>query len=300
MFGILNCYKPAEMTSRDLVNIAQRRVRPAKIGHAGTLDPLATGVLLLPVGPAVRLTPWLQELPKTYEATFRLGCQTPSADLETEPVPLENRPQPSLDELTVATRNLTGNIQQVPPAYSAVHVDGQRAYKLVREGKAVELKPRRVQVTEFEIVRYAYPEVEARIVCGSGTYIRSLGIDLAAHCGTAAVMTSLVRTAIGPFGHEDACPVEQLREGDLRGWLQPPQRGLPNLPQVTLDEAATRRIQQGQIIALPEAPEPGSDATGTETHLAAIDREGRLIALLVARQGGWRARRCFPRSDSDD
>ncbi|QEG42667.1 tRNA pseudouridine(55) synthase TruB [Roseimaritima ulvae] len=291
MFGIINCNKPIGITSRVVVNAANRRVRPAKVGHAGTLDPLASGVLLLPVGPAVRLTSYLQELPKQYRATFQLGVETSSGDLEETPIPLANAPVPTAEQIADAAQALTGRIQQVPPAHSAIKVDGKRAYRLARAGKAVEMKPRTVDIYALEIIKYDYPNLQVHIHCGSGTYVRSIGVDLARACGTVAVMTSLERTAIGDFTVEDAHSIEQLREQDIEPMLQSPLRGLPEMPQVELDEATLKRIEQGQIVDLHD--ESLQTPQAAETELAAIDAEQNLRALLIARGGGWRAHRSF-------
>ncbi len=291
MFGIINCNKPIGITSRVVVNAAHRRVRPAKVGHAGTLDPLASGVLLLPVGPAVRLTSYLQELPKQYLATFQLGVETPSGDLEQMPVPLPDAPQPTAAQVADAAAALTGRIQQVPPAHSAIKVDGKRAYRLARQGKAVEMKPRTVDIYAIEILKYHYPHLRVHIHCGSGTYVRSIGVDLARLCGTVAVMTSLERTAIGDFTVEQAYSLDQLREQDIQPMLQSPLRGLPQMPQVVLDEATLKRLEQGQIVSLDG--QPLQDPQTTEAELAAVDDQQNLRALLIPRGGGWRAHRSF-------
>ena len=175
MFGILNLNKPTGWTSRDVVNRVQRLVRPNKAGHAGTLDPLATGVLIVAVGQATRLIEFAHQLPKYYRATFQLGCSSDSDDVDTEVKPLTQPPIPTHQEVEGALAVFTGVIQQRPPAYSAVHVDGQRSYKLARRGETVELQPRPVTIHSLDVVRYEYPELVLDIHCGSGTYVRALG-----------------------------------------------------------------------------------------------------------------------------
>ncbi len=297
MFGILNCAKPSGITSRDLVNLVQRRIRPVKVGHAGTLDPLATGVLLLPVGAAVRLTSYLHQLPKTYVATFRLGCHTPSGDLETEPIPEESPVVPSATELLRHIGRMQGLIQQVPPAYSAVRVAGQRAYRLAREGAKVALPPRTVFIHQIEVVTYDYPQLGLRIVCGSGTYIRSVGVDLAAACGTGAVMTQLTRTAIGPFWLEHAVDPEALQNDPLESHLQPAASGLPHLPRIQPSPPLLRRIMQGQVVKMTDAPAHCDQTGGPETMV--LDSHGEVRAIAVPVGNGWRAKRCFPSADSE-
>ncbi|QDS95607.1 tRNA pseudouridine synthase B [Roseimaritima multifibrata] len=290
MFGILNCDKPLGITSRSVVNAVHRQVRPCKAGHAGTLDPLATGVLLVPVGQAVRLTSYLQELPKEYCGVFRFGVQTASGDLELTPEPMENAPIPTLEQVEVARDQFLGDIEQVPPAHSAIKIDGQRAYRLARQGQDVKMKPRKVRIDTIEILRYEYPDLHLRIVCGSGTYIRSLGVDLAAACGTVAVMTSLRRTAIGDFRVEQAHTLDEIREGDVEGMLQSPLLGLPTMPHVCLRDDELLRIEQGQILSL----DPSPLFSEADEEIAAIDENQRLRALLCQKGGGWRAKRGFP------
>lgn len=285
-FGIVNCNKPVGVTSRVAVNNLYRRLRPAKVGHAGTLDPLASGVLLLPVGQASRLTEYLHELPKRYVAEFRLGVHTPSGDLEEQPVALPDAPQPTDARIAAAAQQLTGRIQQVPPAHSAIKIDGRRAYDLVRQGKQVTMKPRTVMIHELKVLHYRYPDVRLEICCGSGTYVRSIGVDLAAACDTVAVMTSLVRTAIGDFTLPEACSLEELREGDIDQLLLSPLRAVPHMPRVECDEDTLKRIEQGQVVELSRPAKDGGE-------VAAIDAEQNLRAVLVPRGGGWRAKRSF-------
>jgi len=210
MFGILNVNKPTGWTSRDVVNRVQGLVRPAKAGHAGTLDPLATGVLVVCVGPATRLISYVQQMPKIYEATFLLGRTSPSDDTETAVTELSNAPEPSLTEIQALLPQFIGSVQQRPPAYSALKVKGQRAYKLARQGETVNLEPRTVEIYELQVDDYQYPECKLTLRCGSGTYVRSVGRDLAESLGTGAVMSELTRTAIGDFCVGDAINIEQL------------------------------------------------------------------------------------------
>lgn len=286
MFGILNCNKPVGMTSRDLVNIIQRRLRPLKVGHAGTLDPLASGVLLVAVGPAVRLVPYLQQQSKQYAACFRLGQSSATGDLEGPLVDHPELPQPTAAQLQAAIEAQTGAIQQVPPDFSAVKIQGRRACDLVRAGQAVQLQPRTVQIHRIDQEHYAYPDLALRITCGSGTYIRSLGVDIAAGCGTTAVMTSLVRTAIGAFRLEQAIALDQLREGPLAPHLAPPATAVAQLAQVQLDDAEAEAIGHGKTIPLT--------IDSDQPEVAALDRQGQLRAILVRRDDRWRPRRVFP------
>ena len=166
------------------------------MGHAGTLDPLAEGVLVLGVGPAVRLVPYVLQHPKHYQATFRLGSSSVSGDLEGEISKFPDLPIPTREELEAAAENLTGEIAQIPPAHSAIWVDGERAYRRIRAGEKFEMPSRIVQIDALEITRYEFPEIDLNIVCGSGTYIRTLGIDLAINVGSTAVMSFLSRSCL--------------------------------------------------------------------------------------------------------
>ncbi len=275
MFGLLNVNKPSGVTSRDVVNRVQRLVRGTKVGHAGTLDPLATGVLVVALGPATRLVEYVQRMPKTYVGTFLLGRASDTEDVEGRVVELENPPRPTAGEIEAVLPRFLGTIQQVPPAFSALKVQGRRAYELARRGDDVELQSRPVEVHRLALVRYAYPELQLEVCCGSGTYIRSLGRDVAQTLGTAAIMSALVRTAIGDFRIEEACVPDDLTAENIESRLAPPTRAVAQLPSVQLAEDEIRRLANG--IALPnrwhvEAAE-----------IAAVDGQDQLVAILVPR-----------------
>lgn len=294
--GILNCDKPVGATSRELVDIVQRRLRPAKVGHAGTLDPLAGGVLVMGVGSASRLVPYIQLHRKTYEVTFALGRSSPSGDLEFEVTEHPELPVPTLEQLIEATQRLTGRIWQTPPLYSAVKVGGRRAYDAARKDQTIELRSRQVEVQQFDLVEYRFPIVRARVVCGSGTYIRTLGIDLASLCGSRAVMTELRRMAIGPYRVEDALSTDRLRNDPLRPLLRPPREAVSMLRELRMDADEVTEITHGRTIR-PEWLPPASPATGIAGEIAAIDPEGHLRGLLIRRASGWGPKRVFPRPE---
>ncbi|MBN2476065.1 MAG: tRNA pseudouridine(55) synthase TruB [Pirellulales bacterium] len=273
--GLFNINKPAGMTSRRVVDIVQRAVRPAKAGHAGTLDPLATGVLVVCAGAATRLIEYVQRMPKSYTATFLLGRQSPSEDVESEVTALVAPPVPTHEDIVAAAAKLVGPIQQRPPAYSALKVDGRRAYALARKGRQVDLKPRTVMVHRLEVVAYAYPELTLAVDCGSGTYIRSLGRDLAESLDTAAVMSALVRTAIGGFRIQEAVAPCQVKRAGWSDHLLPALRAVESLPRIELSPAEIREVCNGRTISRPAPPAQGE--------FAALDTSGRLIALLIPR-----------------
>ena len=274
--GLLNLNKPAGITSRQVVNRVQRAARRAKMGHAGTLDPLATGVLVVCVGAATRLIEYVQRMPKTYRGIFLLGRHSPSEDVDSEVTELRNPPVPTPQQIAAAARSLVGRIEQRPPAYSALKVAGRRAYKLARKGEQVELKPRPVMVHRIEVQAYDYPSLTLEVECGSGTYIRSLGRDLAESLGTAAVMSALVRTSIGSFRLEEAIDPEKLRKDNLGDHLCPPSRAVELLPRVELSAGEIARIRHGLAIAR-QTSLPGDD------EIAALDAAGQLVAVLAPR-----------------
>ncbi len=237
------------MTSRDVVNVVQRRLRKvAKVGHAGTLDPLAEGVLVLGVGPAVRLVPYVQQLPKHYRATFRLGESSISGDLEGDVTRHPDLPVPSREQLQAATAGLIGRIEQTPPAHSAIWVDGRRAYQRIRAGEEFEMPKRTVKVYSLEILRYEFPEIDLDIVCGSGTYIRTIGLDLGLAAGSTAVMAHLSRHGVGPFVVSDAVSVDQLRSDDIQSMLLPASLGVRHMPRLAIDDTESERLGHGLCI----------------------------------------------------
>ena len=202
--------KPLTWTSFDVVRKVKTALRPRKIGHAGTLDPLATGLLILCTGQKTKEIDQIQAQEKEYEGTFRLGQTTPSFDRETA-VDAE-RPYAHLTEAEIraATLPFLGKIEQTPPLFSAVKVEGKRAYELARRGQTAEVKAKTVEITTFELTRIALPEVDFRVVCSKGTYIRSLARDLGAALGVGAHLTRLVRTRIGAYRLADAWTIAQI------------------------------------------------------------------------------------------
>ncbi len=278
-YGLLNLNKPSGVTSRRVVNCVQRLVRPAKVGHAGTLDPLATGVLVVPIGPATRLVEYVHQMSKQYRASFLLGRESPTEDIDGEVTPLEHPSIPSPESLSAAARELTGQIMQRPPAYSAIKVKGRRAYQMARGGEKVELKPRPVTIFRLEIEAYDYPQLDLSIECSSGTYVRSLGRDLAESLGTAAVMSALVRTAVGVFTLEDSVDPDGLSGENWSRHLLPSLRAVESLPRVEPTDEESKLIRNG--LAIP--CQAGLDGP---TEHAAIDAAGRLIAILTPRGTG--------------
>ncbi|HEX7015925.1 MAG TPA: tRNA pseudouridine(55) synthase TruB [Cyclobacteriaceae bacterium] len=202
--------KPLGWTSFDVVNKIRKKLGIRKVGHAGTLDPLATGLLIICTGKMTRQIDQYMGLDKTYTGTMVLGAESPSGDLETEPVPVADPTALGEDQIREAARAFTGALTQIPPAHSAVKVGGTRAYQLARKGKPVALTPRSVYIHEFEITSINLPEVSFRVTCSKGTYIRSLVRDFGAHLKVGAYLSALRRTRIGDFRVEDATPVDAV------------------------------------------------------------------------------------------
>ena len=284
VIGILNVDKPAGWSSRDVVNRVERLVQPAKAGHAGTLDPLATGVLVICVGQATRLIQYVQRKRKRYRATFLFGRRSDSDDIEGDVCVLADAPVATRGAIEKVLPRFLGEIHQRPPAYSALKVAGRRAYELARRGVAVELGSRAVVVYGLSIVRFEYPELELDIECGSGMYVRALGRDLAESLGTAAVMAELRRTAIGGYRVEDAVPIDVLSTKTLAEHLQSPLTAVADLPRATLSDAELVEIRHGRPIAMPGSG-PGGP-TVEDADWAATNSAGELVAILREKHAG--------------
>jgi tRNA pseudouridine55 synthase len=244
--GLLVLDKPAGITSRDAVDQAQRWfARGTRIGHTGTLDPLATGVLVLCVGVATRLTEYVQDMGKTYRAGVLLGARSGTDDAEGAVVSLEVARPPDLGAVHAGLETFLGDIEQVPPAYSAARVSGRRAYDLARRGEEVALRPRKVRIDGIDVLAYAWPRLELEIRCGKGTYIRSLARDLGERLGCGGLIETLRRTRVGPFTVADAVPLDAVPAAALQR-LQPPAAAVAELPRVEVTAVEAARLRQGQ------------------------------------------------------
>lgn len=291
--GLLNLNKPGGLTSRQVVDRVVRLVRPAKAGHAGTLDPLATGVLVVAVGDATRLIQYLHRRSKAYTAVFLLGRQSDTEDVEGQVVELNDPPVPTLEQLRATAVGLTGPLMQRPPQFSALHVGGRRAYELARRGDEVTLEPRPITVHRLEIVAYQYPALTVDIECSSGTYVRSLGRDLAQRLGTAAVMSQLVRTRVADFELRQAATLEELDRETLPHRTQPPLSAVAWMPRLTLSAQETADVRNGRAVRR----DPPSDSPA---ELAAVDAAGHLVAVLVPRGPGLLGPECVIRGECAD
>jgi len=279
--GLLNVSKPVGMTSRQAVNLVERLTRPVKAGHAGTLDPLATGVLVVCVGAATRLIAYVQRMPKRYTGTFLLGRQSPTEDIEGDVTDLPNAPIPTREQVVTGAARFVGRIAQRPPAFSALKVAGRRAYQLARQGRQPELAARPVVIHGIEVVAYQYPELILDVTCGGGTYIRSLGRDLAESLCTCAVMSALVRTSIGCFTLEDAVNPRELSRDDWLRFLQPPLRAVEYLPRVQLSADEVKRIRTGLTINGRAEELPLATSQDSAAEIVALDPAGELVGILT-------------------
>jgi tRNA pseudouridine55 synthase len=247
--GLLIAEKGPGVTSFQVVAHLRRALRVPKVGHGGTLDPMATGVLPILLGEATKLTPYLQAQDKEYVATIRLGVTTDTLDA-TGRVTAE-RPVPPLDAATIRATldRFEGDIDQVPPMFSALHAGGRRLHELARAGIEVPRAPRRVRIDAIELLGWSAPLLRLRVACGKGTYIRSLAADLGEAFGCGARLDALERTRLGPFALAEAVPWPLVREGDptvLRPRVLPPDRAVAHLPAARLGPAAADRLLRGQ------------------------------------------------------
>lgn len=292
--GLLVVDKPADMTSHDVVAHVRRLCGQRQVGHAGTLDPLATGVLILCLGRATRLAEYLQAHPKRYQATLRLGETTDTFDADgrvtrTAPIP----PLTSVELLGYLQR-FRGVIQQRPPAFSAVKRSGIPAYRRARRGEAIDLPPRTVHIAELRLLGWSNPDLRLEIVCSAGTYIRSLAHDLGEAIGCGAHVVALRRLASGPFTVADAVTWSELSEGATawRGRVLPLAAAVVDLPAARLDEQALRAVAHGQPIVLPALSEAAPSAGEVAAGLTAT---GELAAVLRydAERRVWRPEKMF-------
>ncbi|HUR13405.1 MAG TPA: tRNA pseudouridine(55) synthase TruB [Mycobacteriales bacterium] len=276
--GLVVVDKPAGWTSHDVVGRTRRLARTRKVGHAGTLDPMATGVLLLGIGRATRLLGHLALTDKDYDATVLLGRTTVTDDAEGEVVATADASGVSDEDVAAAIRPLTGSIQQVPSAVSAIKVDGVRSYARVRSGEDVELAARAVTVSTFEVRQRRGDELDVAVTCSSGTYVRALARDLGKALGVGAHLTALRRTRVGPFDLSRALTLEALEESF-------DEHVLP------LDEAVARSFPRRELSAeeaIDLAFGRKLPPTGVPGVVGAFDPQGRCVALVQDREGAAR------------
>ncbi len=292
--GILNVDKPRGMTSHDVVDAVRRLAGQRRVGHAGTLDPMATGVLLVCLGQATRVAEYLMASPKRYRATIVLGVATDTFDAEGKIVSEGGRTDFDREEIEAALGSFTGRIEQVPPMYSALKREGQALYRLARQGQVVERSPRPVEISEILVLDWTPPELIIEVACSPGTYVRSLAHDLGQRLGSGAHLAALVRLRSGRFTLEEAVSLERLAEafrcGEEEKYLIPMDEALLDWPAVIVSAEQARRIAQGQGIRL-NAPLPVEDGTLCRGY----GPDGEFLAIMVydARACEWRPHKVF-------
>lgn len=252
MDGLILVDKPQGLTSHDVVSRLRRILGLRQVGHFGTLDPLATGLLLVGIGKATRLFPILSRQDKAYRARIRLGLATDTYDAEGQPISLPCQDFPDEKRIVLAMGRLSGTIEQVPPPYSAKKVKGKPLYKWARAKKPVELRPHRVTVYSFRLTSYVPPDLDVEIECGSGTYIRSLAHDLGQVLGCGAHLTSLCRTRVGSFELNEAVTIDRIQawtsQKKMKKFLRPLESLLEEWPKLILHRSQEKEIAKGRAI----------------------------------------------------
>jgi tRNA pseudouridine55 synthase len=288
--GVLVVDKPIGLTSHDVVQIIRKGTNIRRAGHTGTLDPRASGVLVILIGPAVRLSEYVSASDKRYQASLSLGATTDTYDADgrvTSSRPADNITEAQFEQ---ALQSFVGEIEQVPPPYSAVKVKGRKAYEMAREGEEVDLAPRKIKVYNLELLEWAPPEAVIDVYCSSGTYVRSLAYDLGEALGCGAHLTGLRRTKSGRFTLRDAVPLRKLKDAFEDGnWYQyviPAAEALSDWPAVELTEEQVDVLRHGHRIAA----DPGS-----QTQARGISMSGELIALMEhdAATSEWQPKKVF-------
>jgi len=289
--GVLVVDKPIGLTSHDVVQIIRRGTGIRRAGHTGTLDPRASGVLVVLIGPAVRLSEYVSASDKRYQATIRLGSSTQTYDAEGPITSTVSSIEDITEErFTEVLQQFVGEIEQVPPPYSAVKVKGRKAYEMARQGEQVNLEPRKIQVYNLEVLEWAPPEVVIDVYCSSGTYVRSLANDLGTELGCGAHLIGLRRTKSGRFTLRDAVPLRRLREafeaGEWYRHLIPAAEALADWPMVELNADEVELVRHGHRV-------PAVDSS--EGWARGISDQGDLVALLeyIPETNEWQPRKVF-------
>ena len=291
MRGFLNINKPLDWTSHDVVARIRGRARDmgrrVKVGHAGTLDPLAAGVLVVCLGAATRLSDYLMRGGKTYRAEITLGKTTDTYDGSGAVLSNADSSHITREDIVAALPRFIGAIQQLPPMHSAVKMGGKKLYELARQGKSIERKPRAITIHSIQILRWESPIVDLEIVCGAGTYIRSLAHDLGAALGVGAYLSGLTRAASGSFTLADSVNLESLLTlDDWRPHIVSPYCALADHPRLTLATDDILRLRNGQFIP--------RESDCTARRVFAFDSQRELVAILQPRGERWKPHKVFP------
>lgn len=292
--GVLVVDKPVGLTSHDVVQIVRKGTNIRRAGHTGTLDPRASGVLVILIGPAVRLSEYVSASDKRYQAVVRLGASTDTYDADgriTSTSPVDKITEEQFEE---SLQSFVGEIEQVPPPYSAVKIKGRKAYEMAREGEDIDLAPRRIKVYSLELLEWAPPEAVVDVYCSSGTYVRSLAHDLGEKLGCGAHLIGLRRTKSGRFTLRDAVPLRRLREafedGNWYQYLIPAAEALSDWPAIELTQEQVEAIRHGHRITSDESINESGVAM-----IRGVSEQGELVALLefVQDTSEWQPKKVF-------
>lgn len=293
--GIIPLNKPLGMTSHDVVARVRKLLQQKRVGHAGTLDPLASGVLPICVGQATRVAEFLSESGKAYQAEISFGTVTDTYDAEGEVIQVKDTADLTLSQVEAALPAFLGAQQQMPPRYSAIKIAGQPAYKRARAGEEVTLAPRPIEIYELKILawRSSAPQLSLAIACSKGTYIRSLAYDLGERLGYGAHLAALVRTRSGPFSLDESVTLDQLASaltaGTLSQVLRPADSAIAHLPAIHLDAHTTARVLHGNTF-----PPSSSQPLVPSASLARVyDEHGRFIAIASWDGTLWQPHKVF-------
>lgn len=299
--GILLLDKPAGCTSHDLIAQVKKRLGARKVGHTGTLDPFATGLMVLLVNQATKLSPYLVNQHKRYRFTVFFGVETDTQDSTGRVVARHRCPPLAARELEAACAALSGEIEQVVPRYSAVRVGGQRLYKLARKGVAVELPVRKVTIDRLSLEEVRWPEATFEVTCSKGTYVRSLGLELARYLNCSGHVSRLRRLGSGSFSLKQALTLEELDEilanGDIHRVMIPPVQALESYPELRVSSGEARRMRQGQGLESASSRDILARHQRTEGVYKVVDADGQLVGIVAARGGILRILRVFIHND---
>lgn len=291
VFGFLNINKPAGMTSHDVVAKIRRGLKIKKAGHAGTLDPLAEGVLVICLGQATRLSEYAMASVKRYRARVHLGIVTDTYDREGQIISEREASHITYEAVLRMLPQFTGQIMQMPPMYSAIKQGGRKLYAMARAGEAVERLPRPVTIDSISIQDWSAPQFVLDVVCSAGTYIRSLAYDVGEALGVGAHLAGLTRMASGCFGLEDAVSLDDLLEsGDWQRYVLPPDSVLGQFPRIQLDAEAAEHVVQGRAFQYT------LDGVSDDMLARAYAEDGRFIAILrFIGEDTWQPHKVFLR-----
>ena len=290
MDGVILVHKPQNITSHDVVVKIRNILNTKKVGHYGTLDPLATGLILIAVGKATKLFPYFSKTDKVYKGGIRLGFSTDTYDSTGKPISSESKKYPEKDNLAHAMKKFEGRIQQIPPPYSAKKYKGKPLYKLARGGKEFELRPSQLFIHYFRLINYNPPFIECEIKCSSGTYVRSLAHDLGQIIGCGAHLYELLRTQVGNFQLKESFPLEKInqlsQEGKIKKFLIPLEFLLPEFPKVILQDRGSALAKNGNIVfaenilkVIQGESFSFGDLSEKEKIFRMFNRDGKLLAL---------------------